>query len=146
MRWLMDTNVLSELRRKSPSRAVIVWLENLPVESIFTSSLNIVELRYGAHIAPETELRLEITLWIESRIRPLFENRVLDVTENALFRWRILSRTLEKSRKPAPPFDLMIAAVALENGLGIATRDTRPFIGIGLPVLNPWTAERFNGA
>jgi toxin FitB len=146
MRWLLDTNVLSELRKKSPSRAVVDWLESLSIETIFTSTLNMVELRYGAHVAAETQLRNEITLWIETRIRPMLGNRVLDVSENVLFRWRILSKSLEAVRKPAPPFDLMIAAVALENGLGIATRDTRPFISTGLPVFNPWTGKRFNGA
>lgn len=146
MRWLADTNVLSELRKKSPSKTVIRWIKSLDGEDIFTSTLSIVELRYGAHAAATAELRLEISLWIDSRIRPMFDGRILDVSESVLFRWRMMSRTLQVAREPAPPFDLMIAAVAIENDMGVATRDTRPFVPTGVPVLNPWTGERFNGA
>ncbi len=53
---------------------------------------------------------------------------------------------LTQKRLPAPAVDLLIAAVALEHGLKVATRDTELFVGTRVPVLNPWTGERFNGA
>ena len=146
MRWLFDTIVLSDARRKLPSSRVKDWIESLPVESVCSSSINIAELRYGAQIAPDSQRRLDITLWIDSRVRPMLAGRIFDVTENVLIRWRALSRNLELARKPAPAVDVLIAAVAIENALGVATRDVKPFLGTGVPVFNPWTGERFNGA
>lgn len=55
-------------------------------------------------------------------------------------------RDAQPAESRAPEIDLLIAAIAFENSLPVATRDTKPFIGTGIPVLNPWTVERFNGA
>jgi hypothetical protein len=146
MKWLLDTNVLSEPRRKNPSPEVANWIRRLPIDAIFSSTINIAELRYGALIAPDHRRRLDITLWIDTRVRPMLGERLLGVDEEVLVRWRALARDLDVARKPAPPVDLLVAAVAMVNGLGVATRDVAPFIACGLPVLNPWTGERFNGA
>ena len=146
MRWLLDTNVISEMRRPRPSPSVISWIENLTLADICTSAVNIAELRYGAGVVADGLLQLEISSWIENSVRPWLTGRIYGVDENTLMRWRYLSRRLASKREPTPPVDLLIAAVAQENSLSIATRDTNPFIGTGVPVLNPWTGERFNGA
>ncbi len=146
IRWLLDTNLLSETRKKKVNGGVADWLASIANEQICTSTMNLAELAYGANVARDELLQIEINTWIETELRPWLAGRIFAVDENVLLRWRVLSRARESRREPAPPVDLLIAAVAQENGLHLATRDTGPFVACGVPVLNPFTGERFNGA
>jgi toxin FitB len=145
-RWLLDTNVLSETRKKRVDGNVAAWLMTLANEQICTSTVNFAELHYGANIARDELLQLEIRNWIEGNLRLWLAGRVFAADEAALLRWRVLSRQREINQEPAPAVDILIAAIAQENGLSIATRDVAPFIAAGVPTLNPFTGERFNGA
>ena len=108
--------------------------------------MSLAELKYGA-LQNQDEIRhLEISNWIEQKIRPWFENRIATVDETVLVNWRALSRRNQIARLPAPPVDMLIAAVAFTYGMNIATRDTAPFVACGIPTLNPWTGESFNDA
>lgn len=111
-----------------------------------TSTVNIAELRYGIVNQKSAADASQLTLWLENVVRPWFSGRIVEVDEVSLLRWRVLARALERDRRAAPPVDLLIAAIALENNLSVATRDVLPFAAAGVPVLNPWTGERFNGA
>jgi toxin FitB len=144
--WILDTNVLSELRRNKPDSSVQNWMKEARLAALCTTAMNIAELRLGISNQDSAADAHRLTIWLEETIRPWFRDKTLNVTENALFIWRSLSRELEKKRLPAPAVDLMIAAVALDSGTGVATRDIKPFIATGVPVINPWTGERYNGA
>ena len=108
--------------------------------------MNFAELEYGANIAKNELLQIEIKTWIDTELRPWLVDRIYPVDERVLLRWRVISRHREIKQQSAPPVDLLIAAVAQENGLQVATRDTKPFVASGVPTLNPFTGERFNGA
>ncbi len=146
MAYLIDTNVISETRKSQKSQEVMSWLGAQRVEDIWTSTINLAELVFGAETLDDIMKRRNLEKWIAAIVRPWFHGRMAEVTENALLRWRLMIREAQRAGQRAPEIDLLVAAVAFENGLTVATRDTRPFIGIGLPVLNPWTGERFNGA
>ncbi|MGH6908034.1 MAG: type II toxin-antitoxin system VapC family toxin [Aestuariivirga sp.] len=146
IRWLIDTNVISEMRRPRPAKAVVDWIAGIELDCLFTSSLNIAELRLGilGKNTPAEAQHLE--LWVENTIRPWFSGRVAEIGEAVFLRWRVLARQMQVKQLPAPATDLLIAATALEHSLHVATRDVKPFLGTGVPVLNPWTGECFNGA
>jgi toxin FitB len=146
IKWLLDTNLLSETRKKRVNPNVAAWLASLANEQICTSTMCFAELEYGANIADDELLQIEIKTWIEEGLRPWLKGRIYPVDEKTLLRWRVISRQREIKQEPAPPVDLLIAAVAQENGMHIASRDTKPFIASGLPTFNPFTGERFNGA
>jgi toxin FitB len=144
--WLLDTNVLSESRKAKRSPEVTNWIGQIEIAKLFTSVVTIAELRYGAGLQSDQLAQVEIFNWIDSKIRPQFLGRILGIDENVLLNWRILSRRNQVSKSSAPPVDLLIAAIAHTHGLKIATRDVAPFVACGIPTLNPWTGERFNGA
>jgi toxin FitB len=146
MNWLLDTNIISETRQNRQSPHIVNWLADIPSKQLFTSVMNIAELAYGATKLDNLARRQEIEIWIKEVVRPLFNNRIFGVDENVLVRWRTVTRQSNISGKPSPAADLLIAAVALENNLFVATRDTAPFVACGVPTLNPFTGERFNGA
>jgi predicted nucleic acid-binding protein len=138
--WLLDTNVLSELRRPRPHRTVIAFVSEQPLDLLYISSVTLAEIRFGIELVTNATKRAELTTWLANDVRPLFEGRVLLVTEDVLFRWRLL---VEGGRRTGHTFsqpDLIIAAIALQHGMTIVSRDTSEYEKAGVPVLNPWTS------
>jgi toxin FitB len=146
MNWLLDTNVISELRKLRPHENVLTWYRSVNVNQMHTSTLNIAELVYGAEIQKDLIKRRELLRWIDEDVRRLLSGRIKEISENVLVRWRIVTRETEIKKEQGPATDLLIAAAALEYQLQVVTRDTNPFIATGVPTFNPWTGERFNGA
>ena len=78
--WLLDTNVLSELRRQTPSPAVVDFISAQPLDSLFVSEVTFAEIRFGIELVPEPTRRAELRQWLDHRLRPMFMHRVLAVT------------------------------------------------------------------
>ena len=146
MAYLLDTNVISETRKARKSEPVMSWLAAQSVEDLWTSTVNIAELLYGAELLDDIIKRRALQGWVDNVVRPWLHDRVAGVSETALFRWRLMIRKAQLAGQRAPEVDLLIAAVAFENNLTVATRDVKPFLGTGVTIFNPFTGERFNGA
>lgn len=139
--WLLDTNVISELRRARPHARVRAFVASRPLEELFISTITFAEIRYGIETVADPSRRSELTDWLTLKVRPMFGQRVLEVSEDVMFRWRLL---VEDGRKAGHTFsqpDLIIAATALHHGLTIVTRDTGDFRLARVPLLNPWVDE-----
>jgi toxin FitB len=90
---------------------------------------------------PEAARRAELTKWLTVEVRPMFTQRVIEISEDIMFRWRLL---VEDGRKAGHTFsqpDLLIAATALEHRLTLVTRNQKDFAGLDLSLLNPWEAQ-----
>jgi toxin FitB len=136
--WLLDTNVLSELRRPKPERKVLAFVAAQPLEILYVSSVTFAEIRFGIELVSDATRRAELGDWLTHKVRPMFEQRVLAVTEDVMFKWRLL---VEEGRKVGTTFsqpDLIIAATALHHGLTVVSRDARDFQRTHTPVFNPW--------
>ena len=139
--WLLDTNVLSELRRPRPDARVRRFIAGQRLEDLFVSTVTFAEIRFGIEIVSDPIHRAELTEWLTHRVRPLFDQRVLEVSEDVMFKWRLL---VEEGRKAGHTFsqpDLIIAATALQHGLTVVTRDTADYARSRVPLFNPWLAE-----
>jgi hypothetical protein len=136
--WLLDTNVLSELRRSKPDRKVVAFVASQPLERLYVSTVTLAEIRFGIELLPEAQRRIALQDWLTHRVRPMFAERVLPVSEDVLFKWRLL---VEEGRKIGHTFslpDLFIAATALHHGLTLVSRDVGDYARTGVPLLNPW--------
>ena len=139
--FLLDTNVLSEIRRAQCAAGVAAFAKTQPVDLLFTTEINIAEIRFGRNRAPTVERRNEIDAWLTSVVRPGFAERILPVSEDTFVIWR---ETVEHGRSrnyTHPEPDTLIASVAKQHDLIMVTRDIRPFAEAGVPVLDPWTAR-----
>lgn len=138
---LLDTNVISELRRPRPSARVRSFIAVQRLEDLFVSAVTFAELRFGIEAVGDPIRRAELSDWLQHRVRPMFDQRVLEVSEDVMFKWRLL---VEEGRKVGHTFsqpDLIIAATALQHGLTVVTRDTGDYKLARVPLLNPWVAE-----
>ena len=136
--WLLDTNVLSELRRPKPDRKVVAFISAQPLELLYVSAVTLAEIRFGIEVVTDATRRAKLNEWLAHKVRPMFEQRVLPVTEDIMFKWRLL---VEDGRKAGYTFsqpDLIIAATALHHGLTVVTRDVSDYERVRAPVFNPW--------
>jgi len=136
--WLLDTNVLSEIRRKKPHRKVVAFVAEQQLELLYVSTVTLAEIRFGVELVADAKQRADLNAWLTHKVRPLFEQRVLEVTEDVLFTWRLLVEDGRKSGHTYSQPDLFIAATALHHGLTIVSRDTSEYRRAGAPVFNPW--------
>lgn len=137
--WLLETNVLSELRRPRPEAQVRAFVEGQSLDLLFVSTVTLAEIRFGIELLPDAGRRSELNDWLTRKVRPMFEQRVLPVTEDIMFKWRLL---VEEGRRAGHTFsqpDLIIAATAQHHGLTIVSRDTADYIKARVAVFNPWT-------
>jgi toxin FitB len=141
MVWLLDTNILSELRRSKPHPRVIEFVGNSPIQKLYVSAVTLAEIRFGIELVDDAARRAELNNWLAHKVRPMFNGRVLQVTEDIMLRWRLL---VEHGRKTGHTFsqpDLIIAATAIHHDLTVVTRDRGDYDKTRVPVLNPWDAS-----
>jgi toxin FitB len=139
--YLLDTNVVSELKKSRPSRKVVEFVAAERLDRLYMSSVTFAEVRFGIERLTDAGRRSDQTLWLDNELRLMFEGRVVPVDEEVLFKWRIM---IEEGRKRGHTFshpDVLIAATAARNGLTVATRNAAEFIAAGVAVLDPWTGN-----
>ena len=137
--WLLDTNILSELRRPKPERKVLAFVAAQPLELLYISTVTLAEIRFGIELLPDVARRSELNNWLAHKVRPMFEQRVLAITEDIMLKWRLM---VEEGRKVGHTFsqpDLIIAATGQHHGLTIVSRDTAEYVKAQVTVFNPWT-------
>jgi toxin FitB len=136
--WLLDTNVLSELRRPKPQAKVVSFVAAQALDLLYVSTVTLAEIRFGIELVGESMRRAELGDWLAHKVRPMFEQRILPVSEDVILKWRLLVEDGRKTRHTYSQPDLFIAATALHHGLTIVSRDTSDFEHARVPVLNPW--------
>lgn len=136
--WLLDTNVLSELRKAKPEPKVLAFVAARKLDVLFVSSVTLAEIRFGIERLADPSRRAELTDWLTHKVRPMFEARVLQVSEDVMFKWRLLVEEGRKKRYTFSQPDLIIAATGLVHGLTIVSRDTADYVRARAPVFNPW--------
>lgn len=134
LRYLLDTNVLSETRRQRADPKVTAFLSKVDAQSLFISALTIGELRKGIAIRYRTAPDAAVLLadWVDE-VEQSFADRIVPIDAAVSRRWGELSA--DRSR---PVIDTLIAATALVHGLTLVTRNENDVRGIDVPVINPW--------
>lgn len=136
--WLLDTNIVSELRKPKCNPAVRAWSEKQKPQSFYLSVVTLAEIRYGIERTKDSVFQQELTAWLEGTLRPWFSDRLLPVDEEVILTWR---KQVEAGRKRGYTFsqpDLFIAATAMVHDLCVATRNVADFQEAAVPYFNPF--------
>ena len=141
MKWLLDTNVLSEPIRERPDRSVTRWLSEQPRALMTISLVTVAELQHGVLLTDDAQHAARLSRWVDEDIVSSFENRVLPITLDITIHWLELLRAFMALRQTRAPADLLLAATAHVHTLTLVTRNTRDFANTGITVYNPWTDE-----
>jgi predicted nucleic acid-binding protein len=139
MRFLLDTNVVSEWTKPAPNRGLISWLAEVDEDRTVLSAITIAELRYGIQRLPAGKRRRQLDDWLIADLSLRFAERILPVdAEVADLFGRLVDRS-EKSGRPLGIMDAFIAATAELHQLTLVTRDTSDFVHLLPALINPWT-------
>ncbi len=138
--FLLDTNVISELRKPQPEPRVAAFVAAQKLEALYLSSVTLAEIRYGIEKLTDVAKRAELMDWLANRVRPLFEKRILPISEDVILRWRLMVEMGRKANHTFSQPDLFIAAIAALHGLTVVSRDKHEFIRAQVPVISPWDA------
>jgi hypothetical protein len=138
MSWLLDTNILSELRRLRPEPKVVDFVTGCPLNQLHISVVTLAEIRFGIELIGEPSRRAVLNDWLTHRVRPMFEDRILPLSEEVMLKWRLLVEVGRKSGHTFSQPDLMIASTALHHGLTVVTRDRSEYDRAHVPVFDPW--------
>lgn len=135
---ILDTNVISEGFRIRPHPSVRSWLDSQSPIELFLCAPVLAELRYGVERLPAGRRRAELDRLVSNAERDLFANRLLPFDREAAHEFGRVAFKRANIGRPVMPMDAMIAAIAIANGMSIATRDIDDFAGLDIDLVNPF--------
>jgi predicted nucleic acid-binding protein len=138
MRYLLDTNVLSEPAKPRPDPHVTSWLEKQSPFDLAISVLTLGEIAKGIQLLPEGPKRNRLDDWLATDLPRQFLGRVLPVDDRVAFTWGRLAAAARHARRELPVIDGLLLATAEVHGLIFVTRNTKDCENRGVPLYNPW--------
>ena len=141
MRYLLDTNILSNITKPAPSDSLMAWMAEQADQDLFIASLTVAEIRRGVLEKPAGKRRNQLEAWFSGPEGPLalFAGRILPFDEQAGLIWARLMADGKAKGRPRSALDTIIAAVAEANECVIATDNERDFDGV--TTINPIRAS-----
>jgi predicted nucleic acid-binding protein len=137
---ILDTDVLSEAMRDAPDARFAAWLDDQPRMLIWTTAISLLEIRFGIERLPVGRRRNVLALALERTIALDIEGRVLVFDQAAAEETAILMAERQRAGRPGDLRDSMIAGIAIAHRATLATRNTRHFADLAVPVIDPWQA------
>lgn len=135
---VLDTNVLSALMRTSPEAIVVEWLDRQPSDSVWLTSITVFEARFGLALLPKGRRRSSLERAFDRVLTEDLSSRVLTLDEMAAVTAAQLAAERQRSGRSVDLRDTLIAGIAQSRRATLATRNTRHFEGLDVPVVNPW--------
>ena len=141
MMYLLDTCVISETRAKKPNPAVMEWLSRQDPNTLFMSAISVGEIKNGIYLLGNTKKAKELSKWLDELVAS-FGSRVLSVNTTVAECWGVSLAACSRAGTPRPAIDALIAATAKVDNLILVTRNVRDMQGLGVKLLNPFSASR----
>jgi hypothetical protein len=135
---ILDTNVLSELLKPTPSSEVIAWLSDQASLQLFTTTITQAEILYGVELLPRGKRKSRLELLVAAVLDQDFEARILGFDTEAARAFAKIVATRRTAGRPIAAFDAQIAAIAQSRNAAVATRNIGDFEGCGIRLVNPW--------
>ena len=136
---ILDTNVLSEVMRPSPSAQVLRWMAAHPAGQLFTTTITKAEVLYGLELLPKGKRRNALQSAAAAMFEEDFAGRILPFDRDAAGMFAEIAAARRTLGRPITQFDAQIAAIARSRRAALATRNTGDFDHCGVTVVNPWS-------
>lgn len=138
MNYLLDTCVLSELRKNDADPRVLEWIGKAHESRLYLSVITLGEIEKGIAKLGDSKKKQDLRLWLEQDLVERFGERVLAVDAETALAWGRLLAQAERRGRSVPVVDCLIAATAAVNNLAVVTRNTADFEGFPVNVVDPW--------
>lgn len=139
MKYLLDTNVISETNKPKCHENVKLFMENVPYKDLYLSTITLGEISKGAENHPADKRKHDLLIWLYQTIPKKYKNRIINIDREIMCNWGRLDKLVGRT---LPILDSIIAAVAITYNLVLVTRNVKDYQDIpGLIILNPWEYE-----
>lgn len=135
---VLDTNVLSALMRRDINPAVVAWLDDQSLPSVWTTAVTIFEIRFGIEILAIGRRRRDLEDIFEKIVDEDLDGRVLPFDQAAADAGAIIASRRQQTGRPVDIRDVQIAGISATRKATLATRNTRHFEGLGIALIDPW--------
>src|SRR5438105_973546 len=135
---ILDTNVVSEALKVGRSTAVVAWLDKQAAETLYLTAISLSELLIGVQLLPAGKRKDGLSTDLSNLLAKLFGSRVLPFDRKAAIVFGTMVGAARTAGKNVSMPDGQIGAIASVHGFTVATRDTAPFVALGVPIINPW--------
>lgn len=135
---MLDTNVLSALMLSEPDPVVVAWLDEQPAESIWTTAITVFEVRMGLELLAESRRRTRLEQELDRLLAEELDGRVQLFDVAAADAAGTIAAARQRAGRTVEIRDVQIAGIASARKATLATRNTRHFEGMGIPLVNPW--------
>ena len=139
MKYLLDTNIISELISPQPSLQVATYLKGLDESTIYLSVITIGEIETGIQRLPHSKKKAYLSQWLHEELLPRFDSRIIDIDTEVMLRWGELTGRLKSKGISLPIMDTLIGASSLVSGCTLITRNEKDFRHMGISIINPFT-------
>jgi len=138
VRYLLDTNMISELVARQPDPVVLRWIDALDQTAVYLSVITIGELHRGIERLPESARRDRLRAWLTDDLLVRFGDRIVPIDVGVMMAWGSMVARLMGEGRSLSAMDSLIAAQAIRHGYTLVTRNESDFRGTGVNVVNPW--------
>ena len=138
MKYLLDTCLLSETRRKVPNQGVVNWLESVDEDRLFISVVTLTEIQKGIVKLHEGPRRQAFQTWLDKDLSARFKGRILGLSQEVALEWGVLLGSNERKGEKLPLIDSLLASTAIQYNLTLVTRNTSDFGRMPVRLINPW--------
>ena len=135
---ILDTDVLSEAMRDTPDHRFSTWFDGLPRLLVWTTAISLLEIRFGIERLPTGRRRSALASALERTVTDDLDGRIIAFDTEAASETAILMAQRQRTGRPGDLRDSMIAGIAIAHRATLATRNTRHFADLPIPVVDPW--------
>lgn len=136
---ILDTNVISELIRPRPHPAVVEWIDQQNAFEVWITAVTAAELRTGVALLPEGRRKSDLHLHIVRLLDETFAGYVLPFDDRSAIPYADIVSGRRNQGRPIAFQDAQIGAICLQQGMTLATRNTRDFEDTGIDLIDPWS-------
>ncbi|HHH54945.1 MAG TPA: type II toxin-antitoxin system VapC family toxin [Bacteroidetes bacterium] len=141
MKYLLDTNIISEFISKKPNQKVLDYINSLDENDIYLSVITIGEIRFGIEkldIEHQSKKIEVLSSWLNNDLMQRFEGRIVHIDKQTMLKWGEINGELQKIGRPMPIMDSLIASSCLTKGFILITRNTKDFYNFEIEMVNPF--------
>lgn len=138
MSFLLDTCVISEFAKPKPNGRIVAWLKRQPERSLYLSTVTVGEIQYGISRLPLSKRREALQAWLETDLMQRFQRRIVGIDVSVARQWGRVRAQGQRTGRPMPVVDSLIAAVAIVYDMTIVTRNAGDIERSGARWLDPW--------
>ncbi len=138
MKYILDTNIISEFISRTPNQKVIDYILTLNENDIYLSVITIGEIKAGVEKLADGQKKDKLLYWLEHDLLVRFENRIIDIDTEIMLQWAIVNTKLKQLGKPLPIMDSLIGATSQVKDMVLLTRNEKDFKNLDIRMVNPF--------